>query len=263
VISAFFFMVIRCLKPTVIRYRIVESTNSIALKLASQGADPFTVVQADRQTEGRGRGDHSFFSPEGGLYMSLLLYPEMSPELLPCITLIAGLACAEAVENIAHVSPGLKWPNDLYLNSQKLAGILTETGSYSIQQKKIPYVVVGIGMNLNSKKAAFPDHLQSQIITLHDLTGRNYNLVKFISVITFKLEKLLYQFYSDKISVIERWRLRDILLDKKVKWQLPDGTDCVGFGKGLLDDGRYLVHDLNDVGHQIIGGCIVPVSASI
>ena len=105
----------------------LDSTNNYAKALAQKGAPDGTAVIADRQTSGRGRMNRSFQSPKGkGIYLSVLLRPVLSPEHLPLVTALAGVALCDAVEKVCGARPGLKWPNDPVLNGRKLCGILTE-----------------------------------------------------------------------------------------------------------------------------------------
>ena len=102
------------------------STNDYAKVLAQQGAPHGTAVLAKSQTAGRGRMGRSFLSPEGGLYLSLILRPKEKAEALMSLTAVLALAACDAVEEVCGLRPGVKWINDLVVNGKKLAGILTE-----------------------------------------------------------------------------------------------------------------------------------------
>ena len=131
------------------------STNDIAKQLALDGAPDGTVVIADEQHQGRGRQGRSFASPAGvGIYMSLLLRPRVAVSRLPQLTLVAGVAAAEAVEDIASVPVALKWPNDIMVRGKKAGGILTES---VLQADRPPVAVVGIGINVNTTLEQFPE----------------------------------------------------------------------------------------------------------
>ena len=122
----------------------VTSTNDVAIELARAGAAAWTVVRARFQTRGRGRRGREFVSPPGNSYTSFILRPGVSPRDLPQVSLITGVAVAEAIEALApEVAPALcKWPNDILLNDAKVAGILVERFGDA--------VTVGIGINLVS-----------------------------------------------------------------------------------------------------------------
>ena len=134
----------------------VDSTNTYAKKIALEGAKSGTAVIADYQTAGRGRMERTFQSPAGkGIYLSVILRPEVPAEDLPCVTALAGVAVCNAVERVCGVRPGLKWPNDPVLGNRKLCGILTEL--ITDEEGKL-CLVLGIGVNVSQTAENFtPD----------------------------------------------------------------------------------------------------------
>ena len=140
-------------QPMLYRYETVDSTNTVCKTLAQQGAEDGTAVIAARQTAGRGRMGRSFESPAGlGLYLSMLWRPVASPEGLLPLTAMVSASAALAIRRVAGADVRIKWPNDLALNSKKLAGILTEV---SLADGGVDYVVVGIGVNLRQRPEDF------------------------------------------------------------------------------------------------------------
>lgn len=127
----------------------VDSTNDYAKHLAKQGAAHGTAVLAKSQTAGRGRMGRSFLSPEGGLYLSVILRPQRRAEELLALTACLAAAACDAVEEVCHIRPGVKWVNDLILGSKKLAGILTELSL--TPDGFVDYAVCGIGINCNTE----------------------------------------------------------------------------------------------------------------
>ena len=142
----------------------LESTNTLAVSMAEQGAEHGTVIHADRQTGGRGRGGRQFESPAGGLYFSLILRPELDVSVLPLITLAAGTCLCTSIREIAAVPVMMKWPNDLYLYERKLAGILTESGH--IRRGRADFVVIGVGLNVTTMPEQFSLELRRKSISL-------------------------------------------------------------------------------------------------
>lgn len=125
------------------------STNITAKELASAGAPDGTVVAAETQTMGRGRLGRSFASPPGsGLYMSVIVRPELELQLCSMITAAAAVAVAEAVENLSGAETRIKWVNDIYMNGRKICGILTEA-SLGLEMHSLDYAVIGIGVNVS------------------------------------------------------------------------------------------------------------------
>lgn len=142
-------------------YDVANSTNRIAKEMAIAGAAHGTVVIANEQTEGRGRKDHSFYSPKGGLYLSIILRPEFLKTLLPDeITIQTGTAVCDSIEALAGVRPTLKPINDLFINDKKICGILTEAGT-EFETGDIQWIVVGIGINFDSDISAFPSDIKN------------------------------------------------------------------------------------------------------
>ena len=136
-------------------YACLSSTNDHARAGALSGAAANTLVAACRQTAGRGRQGRSFFSPEGGVYMSLLLRPERldNPER---ITVAAAVAVACAVEKISGKEAKIKWVNDVLVDGKKVSGILTEGGMTADGKA---WAVLGIGVNLSAPEGGFPEEL--------------------------------------------------------------------------------------------------------
>jgi BirA family biotin operon repressor/biotin-[acetyl-CoA-carboxylase] ligase len=142
-------------------YDVANSTNRIAKEMAIAGAAHGTIVIANEQTEGRGRKDHSFYSPKGGLYLSIILRPEFLKTLLPDeITIQTGTAVCDSIEALAGVRPTLKPINDLFIYDKKICGILTEAGT-EFETGDIQWIVVGIGINFDSDISAFPSDIKN------------------------------------------------------------------------------------------------------
>jgi len=128
-------------------YKSLPSTNTTAKDLYSKGAAHGTVVMAEEQTAGRGRMDRKWFSPPSkNILFSILLKPEMKAENVYALTLALAVSGIEAIKDICNLSAMIKWPNDIYLNNKKLAGILTE---FSVRGNRPAYVILGMGMNVN------------------------------------------------------------------------------------------------------------------
>ena len=168
--------------------KAIPSTNTKALALAQKGAAHGTVVVADRQTAGRGRMGRSWFSPPGtNLYCSVLFRtspaPERRSDWLSWLPLVTGLATASAVDVVANLHPTLKWPNDILVGHRKTGGILCETGGKSAQ-----YVVVGIGLNVNIPRDAFPDDIRDLATSLSAETRHPIDRAVLLASVLFELE---------------------------------------------------------------------------
>ena len=194
----------------VILYDELDSTNCEAFGLARRGAPAGTVVIADRQTAGMGRLGRSFFSPPGcGIYMSLILRPQIPPAELPRLTSFSAVAVAQAVDRLYGMQTGIKWVNDLFLNGKKFCGILSQA-SFDMESGGPGIVVIGIGINV--LRTQFPPELASVAGSLEELTGRRVSRSAIIPEILTRL------YVADFVNsdYIDEYRQRSIILGKNI-----------------------------------------------
>jgi BirA family biotin operon repressor/biotin-[acetyl-CoA-carboxylase] ligase len=150
-----------CIKET-------ESTNTIAREYISSGAASGTVILADTQTAGRGRRGNTFYSPEGGIYMSVILKPDRIPLLKSdIITARVGACVCESIENLTGIIPDIRGINDLYIGDRKVCGILIESGS-EFDSGTLQWIVAGIGVNFDSDIKRFPSELRNKATSLFE-----------------------------------------------------------------------------------------------
>jgi BirA family biotin operon repressor/biotin-[acetyl-CoA-carboxylase] ligase len=148
----------------------IHSTNTLAMQQAEAGAPEGMVYFADEQTAGRGRGAHAWQSPPGsGLYVSVLLRPRIAPADVLWLSLAAGLAVRQAIEEVTSLAADLRWPNDLLLGRRKFCGILTELNA---EVTRVRHLVIGIGINVHQE--SFPDELSPLATSLHIETGKHW-----------------------------------------------------------------------------------------
>jgi BirA family transcriptional regulator, biotin operon repressor / biotin---[acetyl-CoA-carboxylase] ligase len=146
----------------------IGSTNSHAMQQAEAGAPDGSVYFADEQSAGRGRGAHTWESPPGsGLYVSILLRPQIAPADILWLSLAAGLAVREAVRSVTSLVADLRWPNDLLFGRKKFCGMLTELNA---EVTRVRHAVIGIGINVHQE--SFPDELRTMATSLQMETGR-------------------------------------------------------------------------------------------
>jgi BirA family transcriptional regulator, biotin operon repressor / biotin---[acetyl-CoA-carboxylase] ligase len=156
------------LKPKVLRFESLPSTNTELARRASEGAEEGLSILADEQTAGRGRLQRAWSSPKGaGLYLSILLRPTIAPDQWPLITFMAALAVSDALSEAAELQTDIKWPNDLLSGERKICGILAE----AIETPVGRAVIVGIGINLTQH--AFPGELTNVATSVAQATGRD------------------------------------------------------------------------------------------
>ena len=188
----------------------IDSTNRYLKELAARGAKEGTIVIANRQSAGRGRLGRSFFSPEGGIYMSMVLRPAILAEKAILITTCAAVAVARAIESICKESAGIKWVNDIFIKNKKVCGILAEAGLDP--DKEVPsYVVLGIGINV--KQQSVPEELKSIVGCLED-AGQKVLKEDLIAAVWEEFATL-YQDISTAVYM-EEYKERSVLLNREV-----------------------------------------------
>ena len=225
-------------------HREIPSTNSEAMALAQAGSAHGTVVVADRQTAGRGRQARAWFSPpDVNLYCSILIRPtELHIPLadwLSWIPLTAAIASAEAVHTVTGVSLSLKWPNDLLLNGKKVGGILCESGTGCERQ---PYVVVGLGLNVNVPTHSFSPELAPIAGSLIEHTDRPTDRNRLLAQLLLELEQTLDELASQgPHRLMHAYTTRCVTIGRPVLVQLGEGRELVGIAQAIGRDGALHV----------------------
>lgn len=238
------------MKYNIINLPEVDSTNEYAKKLAKEGAAHRTVVVAESQKAGKGRLGRSFDSKKGeGIYMSILLRPDITASQASKLTLIAAVAVHEAIEQFCGIKTGIKWPNDIVVNGKKLCGILTEM---SADCKGVRYVVVGIGVNVINK--TFSDELSQIATSLYMLTGEEYSKTELIEAILTSFDKYYEKYIAcGCLSVIKDIYDKNLIHTGHIIKAI-NGNDVIqGVCKGIGDDGQLLVENEEGV-KEIISG---------
>ena len=179
-----------------------DSTNAYAAMLARKGAPHGSVVVAERQTAGRGRWSRRWESGEGGLYLSVVLRSEEGRERdLPLLPFLASVAAAEALERAASISVRLRWPNDLYVEGEKLGGVLCES---SFTGSRLDFAVIGIGINVNQRREDFPPEVRSRATSVREVLGQTRDVLEVAAELVRALES--WWDGPRRAPVLERWR---------------------------------------------------------
>ncbi len=147
-------------KYRVTHFKEINSTNTYAVELAKQGEPQGRVIIADSQTGGRGRKGRSFYSPQGGLYMSVILRPQLNAEEALLITPAVACAVAKALQKLSGKKMGIKWVNDIFCGGKKVCGILTEA-KVNFDNDALEYAVVGVGVNLFAPNGGYPKEIEN------------------------------------------------------------------------------------------------------
>lgn len=200
-----------------------ESTNSDARELAKSGFSGTALIAAKRQSGGRGRLGRSFFSPDGGLYMSLLIKGPFDPSSVQRITTAAAIASARVFDRLSGKKSEIKWVNDIYIEGKKVCGILTEGQVTS--DGRLEYAVVGIGANITAPIGGFPADIADRAGAIFDKVDDD--TVNILAAgITDELLPMLER-RSDAEDMIDEYRLRSCVIGREVDVMHIHGGDAV------------------------------------
>lgn len=162
----------------VLYFDTIDSTNTKAQELAEKGYPSGTLVVADKQESGKGRRGRSWVSPSGtGIFMTLMIKPDINPNNASMLTLVAALAVAKAITSVTGEEALIKWPNDIVVNGKKVCGILTEMNA---QFDYINHIVVGIGINVHNE--SFPEEISQMASSLMiESGGKRFHRAQIIA----------------------------------------------------------------------------------
>jgi BirA family transcriptional regulator, biotin operon repressor / biotin---[acetyl-CoA-carboxylase] ligase len=237
-------------------FESLPSTNLTAKQMAAEGAVHGTSVIAKNQTAGRGRLGKKWLSSEGrSLLCSIIVRPQISVQDIPKITLAAGIGVVLALETVTRVKVQVKWPNDIFIDEKKCAGILCETSS--LHKENGMFVIIGIGVNINQKVIDFPVEIREQATSLFLVTGVQHEV--------FEVFKVVYQSVMMQLNVLcnggfkqilSNWRERDFLLGKKIQCVSSLGEIVTGVSVGTDGDGQLHIRDSDGNTHSVLSGDI-------
>jgi BirA family biotin operon repressor/biotin-[acetyl-CoA-carboxylase] ligase len=231
----------------------IGSTNTAAMAAAAEGAPEGTVLLAEEQTAGRGRGANTWQSPRStGIYCSAVLRPALPPAEVLVLSLMAGLAVQAAIQQTdSRVQPDLKWPNDVLIGGKKVCGILTEMNA---EATRVRYVVVGIGINVNQRN--FPKELQATSLSL--ATGSEWSRVELLAALLKSLDREYRQFLQDsegKEAILRRFAENSSWLHaRKVRIE-ENGSAFEGTTEGLDARGFLQVRTAHGV-QTVLSGTV-------
>jgi len=233
----------------------LNSTNDKAFQLARQGAPEGTVVISETQAGGRGRLGRLWASPPGlNIYASVILRPRAAPHELQGITLLAAVAVAEAVAHFTTRPPSVKWPNDVLLDSKKVAGILMEMHT---EAEMASFVIAGIGVNINMTKDKIPAGLTQKATSVISASGGHVSRTAFAQKLFLSLE-IWYKTFLEKglSAIITAWRKYFTSEGKPIRVRSIQKT-IDGVCLGVADDGALLVRLTSGATERVLAGDIV------
>lgn len=186
------------IRNEIIRYGTLESSNTLLKSMARDGAGDGTVIIAETQTGGRGRLGRSFCSPSGGLYLSYLMHPETPPAETAEITMCTGVLMRNVIGECCGIWADIKYVNDLLYNGRKLCGILAELVEGNL--------IIGIGLNVNSRAEDFPPELERTVISIADICGREFPLEGLYEAVISALNTLNAAWPACREEMLKEYR---------------------------------------------------------
>jgi BirA family biotin operon repressor/biotin-[acetyl-CoA-carboxylase] ligase len=241
-----------CVLAREVRYfRELPSTNDRAFQLALEGAPEGTVVVADRQTRGRGRMNRVWISPpERNVYLSVVLRPDVAPERAPQLSIVAGVAAAEALRTYSPAA-GLKWPNDVLIGNRKVCGILAEM---RVSAGRLDFVILGIGINVNLLPEECPPEIAGTATSLRAETGRFVSRPEVIERLIHALEAAYRTYLQDGFPPSrERWLAMTDMAGGRVRIVSGEGA-YEGRMIGLDDAGALLLEEETGAVRAVMAG---------
>lgn len=245
----------------------IDSTNTYAKKIASEGCSDGTVVVAGMQHSGRGRLGREWESaPDKGIWMSVVLRPLLPPEDVQILTLAASVAVVNALKNCTGIQTGIKWPNDIVIDGKKVCGILTEI---SCELDRVNYIVVGIGVNVNHEEEDFPRALCNRAVSLRLCSELNqltdsasfcqglYKRSDIIKSILTELESV-YSIINRGCStdIIDLWKKYSVTLGREIKATIK-GNEYIGTAEDITSDGRLVLKCSDGASMEILSGDVM------
>lgn len=220
-------------------FESIDSTNSYLKKKAEEGANEGTIVISEEQTEGRGRMGKTFYSPsKTGVYISILLKPDLHGTKALYITTAAAVAVANAVDEISGKNSKIKWVNDIFLDDKKISGILTEA-SFDLEGGGINYAVLGIGLNLTMPKGGFPNDIEDIAGSVFSKDNIPYD---HKNKIIAKILNNFFRYYEniENKDFLNEYRDKSLILNKSIDIFRGNTID-EGFALDIDDEFRLKV----------------------
>jgi BirA family transcriptional regulator, biotin operon repressor / biotin---[acetyl-CoA-carboxylase] ligase len=233
----------------------IGSTNEFARKLALQNQPEGTLVIAEEQSRGRGRMHRKWESQFGkGLWFSIILRPSAPTSEIGLYPFLAGVSVAEAIENKFHITPNMKWPNDLMFNERKFCGILSEV---EFVNNHLDFIILGIGINVNHKLYDFSEELRDRVTSLSIARHHKVDRIKFLVEIINRVGQNYRDTERDGFAkIIAAWKKRCSLIKKKISIEQDDQV-ISGVFEDLAHDGGMLLRTEGGTLTKIIVGDVI------
>lgn len=234
----------------------VMSTNTLAKFLSMNGVGNGAVVISEKQTKARGRSGKNWESPLGGVWLSIILNPNVDHSKIPLITLATGVAVENTLKRIGVENAEIKWPNDILIQDKKVCGILTEAIT---SFNTIESIIIGVGIDANITIENFPKELQENMTTLNDEIGKKVDENLLIKTFLEEFEKISDQFVNGEYeAILKKWRKNSYTIGKIVEVHEPFSKPYDGYVLGISRDGSLVVEKIDGTLEKVISGeCII------
>ncbi len=222
----------------------IDSTMDRARHLARQGAPHFTVVIAEQQTRGRGRLNRTWLSQKGGLWFTIILRPDLPPQLSFKVNFAASLCLAKTLNPLFGISAKVKWPNDILVNNQKLVGLLSEMET---QGDMISFVNVGIGINVNNR----PETEQPGAVSISTLAGQTVSRIEILSAFLDRFQRTLDNILEQ--NIIALWKEQTATIGRRVRIETLN-DQFQGLALDVDDSGALILMNPDQTTRRVIYG---------
>ncbi|MGG1573851.1 biotin--[acetyl-CoA-carboxylase] ligase [Fictibacillus sp. NRS-1165] len=227
----------------------VKSTQEIAQKLSYEQKPEGTLVVADEQTGGRGRLGRPWQSPKGtGIWMSLILRPDIPLQKTPQLTLLAAVSVTKAIYKVTGLHAEIKWPNDILIKGKKTVGILTELQA---EADRVHAVIIGIGLNVNVTSEDFNEDVREIATSLKIESGKETKRAELIAAILEEMELLYQEYLRNGFGLIKLlWEGYAHSIGRRIRVRSAS-QQLEGVAKGITDEGILLLEDDDGKVHSI------------
>ena len=237
-------------------FKEVMSTNTVAKFLSENDVNNGTVIISEKQSGAKGRLGKSWESPLGGIWLSLVVKPNVDHSKIPMITLATGVAVVKTLERIGIENAEIKWPNDVMINDKKVCGILTEAIT---KFNSIESVIIGVGIDANFDVNVLSKELQEGTTTLDIELGHRVNENEIIRFFLEEFEKIGTLFEDGKFEgILKEWRKYSYSIGKIVEVREPFSKSYDGYVLGISREGALVVEKIDGTLEKVISGeCII------
>ena len=238
----------------------IDSTQNYALKIAQNRVENGSVIIAGKQTEGKGRLGRKWVSPQGGIWMSIILHPTFDVSYATLFPIASAVALSSAIEKTIGIKSELKWPNDVILKNKKVAGMIVDA---SLESNTIQSLILGVGINFKINPAS----LEKNITQTENFYGvstliKDENSIKPIKLVQsflYELEKIYDMIGDGKIKpIVKKWSEKSSTLGKMITVSTFDGK-ITGKAIKIDDDGALVLKDKTKT-HRIIAGDVIHIN---